>query len=399
MQLVWKLLRQHVSRSQLAGFFLANLIGTGIILLSIQFYADLQPVLSGKGDSFLKKEFLTITKKVSTLSSLSGKNNTFTPAEIDELKQQAFIRNVGNFTPSQFDVVTGISLEKLGVHLSTEMFFESVPDDYIDADLSGWHFNEADRIIPIILPRNYLHLYNFGFAQSRNLPKISEGMAEAIRLDIQLRGDSESERFTGKIAGFSDRLNTILVPEKFMDWANTRFAGGKSPAPSRLIAEIANPTDRDMTAFFLSKGYETESGRLDAGKTAWFLNLAVSLVAGIGLLICLLALYILTLSIFLLLQKNNEKLRTLLLLGYSSSQVSRPYMWLTITLNACVLLFSIFIVIALRGFYIQVIAQLWPGFQQSNLLPAIITGFILFIVISGINTLIIRQKIRSIGKN
>lgn len=399
MQLVWKLLRQHISRSQLAGFFLANLIGTGIILLSIQFYADLQPVLSGKGDSFLKKEFLTITKKVSTLSSLSGKSNVFTPAEIDELKQQAFVHNVSYFTPSQFDVMTGISLEKLGMHLSTEMFFESVPDDYIDADLSEWHFNETDQVIPIILPRNYLHLYNFGFAQSRNLPKISESMAEAIRLDIQLRGHGESERFTGKIAGFSDRLNTILVPDKFMDWANARFAEGTPVAPSRLIAEIANPTDRDMTAFFLAKGYETENGRLNAGKTAWFLNLAVSLVAAIGLLICLLALYILTLSIFLLLQKNSEKLRNLLLLGYSSSQISRPYIWLTITLNGCVLLFSISIAIALRGLYLQVISLLWPGFQPGSLLPAISAGFILFILISGINTLIIRYKIRSIGRN
>lgn len=36
-RLVWKLLRQHISVGQLAGFFLANLFGMMIVLLSVQF--------------------------------------------------------------------------------------------------------------------------------------------------------------------------------------------------------------------------------------------------------------------------------------------------------------------------------------------------------------------------
>lgn len=399
MKLVWKLLRQHISRSQLAGFFLANLIGTSIILLSVQFYTDLRPLLSGEGDSFLKKDFLTITKKVSTLGSLSGKGNTFSTAEIEALRQQNFISDLSYFTPSGFNVTAGISIENLGVGLSTEMFFESVPDKYIDANLSEWEFNEADHTIPIILPRNYLRLYNFGFAQSRNLPKISEGMTKAIRLDILLRGNQRSERFTGKIAGFSDRLNTILVPEKFMAWANEQFAGGKDTNPSRLIAEVTNPADKGMAQYFLQKNYEVEDGKLNAGKTAWFLNLAVSLVAGIGLIICLLSLYILMLSIFLLLQKNSDKLRNLLLLGYRTRQVARPYQQLTIALNGCVLLFSLLAVWLLRGTYSKVISELWGGFEKGSMLSVICPGIVLFIVISGINIWVIRKKIRDIGKN
>ena len=42
MRLVWKLLRQHISFSQLAGFFFANLCGMVIVLLSVQFYKDVQ---------------------------------------------------------------------------------------------------------------------------------------------------------------------------------------------------------------------------------------------------------------------------------------------------------------------------------------------------------------------
>ena len=44
-RLVWKLLRQHISVGQLAGFFLANLFGMMIVLLSVQFYKDVIPFL------------------------------------------------------------------------------------------------------------------------------------------------------------------------------------------------------------------------------------------------------------------------------------------------------------------------------------------------------------------
>ena len=54
-RLVWKLLRQHISVGQLAGFFLANLFGMMIVLLSVQFYRDVLPVFT-EGDSFMKKD-------------------------------------------------------------------------------------------------------------------------------------------------------------------------------------------------------------------------------------------------------------------------------------------------------------------------------------------------------
>ena len=42
--MIWKLLRQHISVSQLAGFFLANLFGMIIVLLGVQFYRDVLPI-------------------------------------------------------------------------------------------------------------------------------------------------------------------------------------------------------------------------------------------------------------------------------------------------------------------------------------------------------------------
>ena len=96
--LVWKLLRQHISIGQLAGFFLANLFGMMIVLLSVQFYKDIIPVFT-EGDSFMKKDFIIATKKISTLGSFAGKNNTFSAEDIADLKKQSFTKTIGAFTP------------------------------------------------------------------------------------------------------------------------------------------------------------------------------------------------------------------------------------------------------------------------------------------------------------
>ena len=131
-------MRRHISLAQLAGFFLANLCGMVIVLLSIQFYQDVAPVFT-QGDSFMKKDFIIVSKKVSTIGSFVGKSTTFSSYEIDEIKEQPFAKGVGEFTPSSFQVSAGVGMEQLGLNLSTAMFFESVPDRYVDVSSDDWH--------------------------------------------------------------------------------------------------------------------------------------------------------------------------------------------------------------------------------------------------------------------
>ena len=395
MNLVWKLLRQHISIGQLAGFFLANLFGTIIVLLSLQFYKDVVPMFA-QGDSFMKKEYLIATKKISTLGSFSGKSNAFTKADMDELKAQPFTKSVGGFTPSQFKVSAGLGMEEAGIRLSTEMFFESVPDEYVDVSLEKWHFDESTHTIPIIIPRNYLNLYNFGFAQSRSLPKLSEGLMSLIQMDIVMRGNGRVEQYKGNIVGFSNRLNTILVPQSFMTWANQTIAPDAEAQPSRLIVEVKNPADAGIAKYFQQKGYETEDGKLDAGKTAYFLQLIVAIVLGVGLFISVLSFYILMLSIFLLLQKNTTKLETLLLIGYSPARVALPYQLLTLGLNAVALCLSLGMVAWLRTFYMDTLSQLFPQLEVGTLWVTIAVGVLLFLIVSGVNIIAIKRKVMSI---
>ena len=396
MSLVWKLMRRHISLGQLAGFFLANLCGMVIVLLSIQFYQDVAPVFT-EGDSFMKKDYLIVSKKVSTLGSFVGKSSTFSAADIEEIEDQSFTKGVGKFTPSQFKVSAGVGMEQLGLNLSTAMFFESVPNRYVDVNLDEWHFEPGQEEIPIILPRNYLNLYNFGFAQSRNLPQISEGVINMVNLEVRISGGGRTDTYKGKIAGFSNRLNTILVPESFMAWANTHYGEGSTrKEPSRLIVEVNNPTDDRIAQFFRERGYETEDDKLDAGKTTWFLKVVVGIVLSVGLLISALSFYILMLSIYLLLQKNTTKLENLLLIGYGPKRVALPYQVLTIGLNAVVLVLSVGIVLYVRTLYLEVVEKMFPALEGSSFALMIVVGILLFALVSFCNVVAVRKKVASI---
>lgn len=396
MKIVWKLLRLHLSIGQFAGFFLANLVGMIIVLFSLQFYKDVAPFFSGN-DNLLKSEYLILSKKISTLGSITGQSTQFSEADLEEIKEQSFVKNIGEFTSSQYHVSAGINMAGQQMRLSTQMFFESVPDAFVDIkSTSDWHFDERDDLIPIILPKNYLNLYNYGFAQSRSLPQLSEGILGLIGIDIHISGNGQNHDFKGNIVGFSNRLNTILVPESFMKWSNKIYGDGRTSTASRIIIEVDNPADDNIVQFLQKKGYETEGDKLNAGKTNYFLKIITGLVIGIGLIISILSFFVLMLSIYLLLQKNTQKLENLLLIGYSPAQVSRPYQLLTIGLNSCVLIISLAIIFFAREYYIALLNKMWPSFEGENIFISTATGILLFLAISIFNIIAIRHKVNSL---
>lgn len=394
MSLVWKLLRQHISKPQLAGFFFANLLGMLIVLLSLQFYQDVAPVFT-QGDSFIKKEFLIVSKKISMAHSFSSSASLFKDQEIEEMKAQRFTRSVGTFHSSQYHVDASMGLAGMPA-LRTELFFESVPDEFVDTDLSQWKFDEQNGVIPIILPKNYLTIYNFGFAQSRSLPKMSEGLIGAIDLMIHIRGNGKDAYYKGKVIGFSTRLNTILVPEEFLVWSNREYAPEAVMAPSRLIVEVKNPTDDAIATYFKQKNYETDDDKLDAGKTTFFLKMVSGIIMGVGLLISALSFYILMLSIYLLVEKNTQKLENLLLIGYTPQRVSFPYQALTVGMNALVLALSLVLLCWMRSYYMDMLYQIFPQMKEGGMWPAYLLGGCLFLLVSVVNVWAVHKKVIAI---
>lgn len=366
-----------------------------IVLAAVQFATDIIPMFTGS-DSFMKPGQMVMAKHVSTVRTLTGKAPTFTQKEIADVRHQPFVSDVGTFTPSLFSVVATLGSQKLGVEFSTEMFFEAVPDAFMDVDISRWHWKEGDEEVPIVLPRNYLNLYNFGFASSQGLPALSESLVSMVKIRFILRGSAGRKELTGRVVAFSKKLNTILVPQAFMDEMNTTLSPERKPEPSRLIVTVSNPADERIAEYLSNHSYETEADDAEAARTAHLLRIIISIVLVVGLIISALAFYVLLLSIFLLLQKNTEKIDTLLLIGYSPQAVARPYHLLTISLNTLVLILSIIIVLLLRGYYLPLFGQLYPSYSAASLSPALLTGVALYLLVTLLNYVAIRRKVMSV---
>ena len=394
MNLVWKLLRQHISIPQFAGFAFANLFGMLIVLFGFQFYQDVLPVFTQQ-DSFMKADYLIMSKKIGMGNTISGRTNTFSGSEIDDVSSQKFVKKVGKFTSTEYKVDASMGVNGVNV-LNSELFFESVPDGFVDVPLKDWKYEPGAKEVPIILPRTYINMYNFGFAQSHSLPKISDGLMGMIDFHIFIQAGGKKEEFKGKVIGFSSRLNTILVPQAFMDWSNNEFAPDDHSDPTRLIVEVGNPADENITQYLDKNGYEVETDKLDAEKTTYFLRMMVSMVMIIGLVISVLSFYILMLSIYLLVQKNSSKLENLLLIGYSPANVSKPYQVLTMGLNVAVLVIAWVILFFLRSYYMDFIETLFPDIEDGTMMPAILLGMGLFLIVSILNIIAIRRKVMRI---
>lgn len=390
--LIWKLLRKHISLFELMVFFVVNLIGMTVIIGGVQLYSDVKPVMSGES-RLIGSDYLVVTRPVERVGS-GGKR--FSANDIAELRAQEFIEDVGAFTSSQYEVYGSILFG--GRKLSTMLFFESVPDDFIDILPEEWGYNDGGRMIPIILPRNYLNLYNFGFSSTQQLPQITEDVIKRVELGISLRGNGIIEEYTGRVVGFSDRINTILVPEQFMAWANGRYGDGGNEEATRLIIEVDNPADPELTAYIEANGYEIENKPAESSKAMYILKVCVVIIVCIGVVFSLLSLIILTLSIYLLLQKNIAKLENLVLIGYIPARVALPYNLLTLALNLSIWVISSIVVVFAQRLYIGYISQMAGCELTASPMVAIVVGGLFTALIIAFNFFIINRKIREISR-
>ena len=338
LNLIWKLLRKHISIFELAVFFIANLIGMTVILAGVQIYSDLKPVMTGDS-ALIGSDYLVVTHPVERMG-VGGKS--FSKEDIAELESQEFVSSVGAFSSSEFEVYGSIVFG--GRKLSTMLFFEAIPDSFLDIQPKEWAYKAGDDTIPIILPRNYLNLYNFGFSSTQQLPQITEDIIKRIELGITLRGNEQRGDFAGRVVGFSDRINTILVPMTFMEWANECYGEAGDEEATRLIIEVENPSDPALVAFLDANNYEVENKPSESSKAMFILKVCVVIIICIGVIFSILSIIILTLSIYLLLQKNIVKLENLILIGYTPKRVALPYNLMTLILNVSILIISLVVI-------------------------------------------------------
>lgn len=391
---VSRLLRKNISPARIAGFILSNFIGLAIVLGGLMFYLDARSIWDSE-DSFIRSDYLVVNKKVTSENTLRGASS-FSSEEMEEIAAQPWVRKSAPFTASAYRVRA--SLNQGGRGMSTAMFFEAIPDEYVDVPKSQWNWQEGSDEVPLIISKDYLTLYNFGFASAAGLPQMSEGLMSGIPLSITLSDENGARSVTlhGRVAGYSNRLNTILVPQNFMDWSNQLLSedsnNSKKMSASRVIIDVNSPGDVAINEFLDSHDYEV-AGDKTAASASFLLKLVVGIVLAIGGVITILSLFILMLSVSLLMEKNRDKLHSLLMLGYPLGKVGAPYCRIVIfsSLGAAILAFGASML--LRGAYLEPLRGL--GADTGSIWPVVLLCLILTLLIILFNILAVTRKIRS----
>lgn len=393
--LLWKLLRKNISIPQLAGYGFATLLGISIVLLALRFYADVRPLFSSE-TSLFKTDFIVISKKISMLNTLNSEKSAFNEKEIESIRKQPFVSQISYFTPGRFKVQAYTDPSSNFGGFSTYLFFESVPDRLLDVKPDEWRWDESSNLIPVILPRSYLNLYNFGFAQSQGLPQISENMIGQFTLQVILAGGGNYGRFKSRIVGFTDRINTILVPNDFMQWANAKFGENEKAQISRLIIEVKNPADPAIAEYFATKNVDINDDKGEQGKLSYFLKMLVFSVSTVGIIIMVLAVGLMLLSINLLVYKNQKTFENLMLQGYKRIQLAKPYFWLTIGINLVVFLIAMLLTSFVRGMYLSKLSVLKLNANTAQTWQVTLVGLLFIVLITCLNCMWINRKIKLI---
>ncbi|MFO7721953.1 MAG: hypothetical protein R6V49_01905, partial [Bacteroidales bacterium] len=309
---------------RLSGASAGSLLGFFILMAALQLWFDARWFMNNDEDDLFAPGIVVINKKISMLNTLGISGNTFSVGEIDELRAQHFVNRVEPFIPCHFKVAVSVGMAGVEIpNLVSEFFFESVPDDIVGLPEEEWAWSQETAIVPVVLPADFLKFYNFGFAPGQNLPQLSEKTLRMANLKIRISGNGESVVLQGRIVGLSEKINAILVPESFMQWANQKYGDQQSHKPTRLVIVSRVTADPELTAFIRERNYETSESELRSGKLNQLLQISLLVTAFIGLVIILLALYLFVLSFSLFIVRSDYEIRTLIQLGVPPGWVIR----------------------------------------------------------------------------
>ena len=349
--------------------------GLSTVLISSELYFKVNHVLNKTADS----NYLILNKKVSLISNtIFNSSLDFSENEVDEIKEKAFTKKIAPITSSNYRIKARSS----SLNFRTDLFFESVPNEFLDVRPSNFKWKEGDELVPVIIPRDFVHLYNFGFAPSQGSRPISSNLLKTLTVDLELVNQQGEKRFKkGKIVALSDRIPTILVPQSFNEYMNKNFSEAtEKKGVSRLLISVTNPSDPIFTNYLAKNKIETNNDKLQSGKVALIVNTLVSVLLFFGAFFIILSIIILLLVLELIITKSKENVQLLFQLGFTAKDLRSYFLRYVLFLLVGQLILSVCIFSVINAFVNDAIRSL--GYEITTFAnPAtILVGIVFFIL-------------------
>ena len=389
-QLLKKLIRTSAGRIRFIMAVLGLSVALILILSAVQLQMNYNDLLYSKNNRDSIANFLVINKNV---TDKTIGQTALSETEIEDLKKQPFVEDIGVLTPSRFKVSASGS-ENLPFY--TDLFFESVPDAFLDVQSKEWKWDDNSKFIPMIVPNMFLDMYNFGFATSQNLPQLTPQLVMNLPIQITIHTDLGNAQYYGKVVGFSDRISSVLVPQQFMKWANGKFGNNESAKPSRVVIKTNDAGDPQLLSYLKRHGLTTDADKTRFSKYRQIVNTVVNISWITGAVMLVFALLIFTLFIQLTISSSKEEIKLLITLGAAPKQLYRFLIKQFFPVNALIII-GVLILIQVLQTVLQQLLTKQNIYISSFISPyTIVAAIIILLVLAFVNSRTIKMYI---GKN
>lgn len=302
--------------SRITGF-VGLLIGCTLLLCSLQMYLNINELVKPKQQKKNGYDFISVTKSITNENM--GKDNRFTKDDIELIKKQTFVTGAAPLQGNQFRAKASAGDV---IPFSTELFLESIQDDFLDTLPASFTWEPGQQTVPIIFSADFLELYNV-FAPAQGLPQISEQSIQSVSIFIDCYGPSGVKlSFKGQVVALSNRINSVLVPEQFLQWANQTLAESVNENPSRIFIKTADANNPELLGFLKTNGLHVNKDITKFGRVKQILQAVIAGLGGFSIMVILLAMMIFSFYIQLVIARSKDNLTLLQTIGYSPKMLT-----------------------------------------------------------------------------
>lgn len=304
-------------------FSVSLLIGWFLVLFSLQTTRDLRGLLVS-GERWLQEDLVIVYREVSLSDSLGRQRAFLSQEEITAIREVPGVRAAEPILRNHYPALLQVGAGPFPA-LETDVFMEALPEEYLAKPPEGWSWSPDAETVPILVPRLFLNLYNFGFAPGKGLPQIAPEMARRVPLSLIITSAKGEAKLSARVIGFSDQITSLHVPEAFLEWSNREYAATVDPKqarPTRVAVSAgtggAMPT---LQAMLDRRGLELDESSRRAAQLESLLGRGIFALTAIGAVVALLALLLSFGQIEQRLSDQAEAIRRLFFLGFPLGRI------------------------------------------------------------------------------
>ena len=339
---------KYQNKKQLTLALVGTFLGLFFLFTSLHFLHKIYTY--GENSEMLSKNTIVIQKKVTSGPLLGLNNPEFSDEQIDEVRSMEFVESCDPIRSNTFDVVLSID-DPLIPAFNSNIYVQSVHEDYLDVKTDHWDWDEGSKTLPIIMPRDFLMMMN-NFLSASNIPQLSDDLVLDLKIDLNIGPRNYRETIHARIVGFTNELSSILVPEYFLNWANQKYGEKEKEVISQLVVKSKDGQFGLLENYLEEKEFESKKSQLLIAKLKSTLGVLLTIISTISLLAVFLSMLVLIQYLQLIMTKNDYEIRTLLRLGHPPNQLIKVFFRYFMSLFSVVAVLSLLLFIPAK-YYLQ----------------------------------------------